>query len=107
MAHYLVQVAYTPEAWANLVANPHNRLEALKPVLKKLGAKFEAGWFAFGEYDVVAILNAPDNISAGAFAVAAAAGGAVKALKTTPLMSMEDGMEVLKKAAACGYKPPQ
>ena len=42
-----------------------------------------------------------------AFAVAAAAGGAVKAIKTTPLMSVEEGMSMLKKAAESGYKPPQ
>ncbi len=30
MPHYLSQVSYTPEAWARLVANPHDRIEAVR-----------------------------------------------------------------------------
>jgi hypothetical protein len=30
----------------------------------------------------------------------------VKAIKTTPLMTMEEGMEAMRKAAAAGYRPP-
>jgi hypothetical protein len=29
MPHYLSQVSYTPEAWARLVANPQDRIEAV------------------------------------------------------------------------------
>ena len=32
MAAYMVQVAYTAEAWGNLVRSPQNRLEAVRPV---------------------------------------------------------------------------
>ncbi|TML57805.1 MAG: GYD domain-containing protein, partial [Actinobacteria bacterium] len=31
MPHYLLQVAYTPEAWANMVKNPQNREDAVSP----------------------------------------------------------------------------
>jgi len=107
MAHYLMQVAYTPESWAKFIASPQNRAEALKPVVEKLGGEIEGAWFCFGEYDTVVILRMPDNAAASAFSVAAAAGGAVKAVKTTPLLSIEEGMDMLKKAAESGYKPPQ
>jgi uncharacterized protein with GYD domain len=107
MAHYLLQVAYTPQAWAALIKNPQDRVEALKPVLDKMGGKFESAYFAFGEYDIVAILQMPGNVDAAAFALAAAAGGAVKALKTTPLLSTAEGLEAMKKAGAAGYTPPK
>ncbi|MBI2369075.1 MAG: GYD domain-containing protein [Candidatus Rokubacteria bacterium] len=106
MPYYLLQAAYTAEAWASLVKNPQNRLEAVRPVIEKLGGKIEAGWLAFGEYDIVAICQLPDNTSAAAFSMAAAAGGAVKAIKTTPLMTMEEGLAAMKKAAGAGYRPP-
>jgi hypothetical protein len=32
---------------------------------------------------------------------------AIKAIKTTPLMSVEEGIAAMKKAAEVGYKPPQ
>jgi len=45
-------------------------------------------------------------VSAAAFSMAAAAGGAVKAVKTTPLMSMEEAIEAMRKAGGAGYRPP-
>ena len=51
-------------------------------------------------------MQMPDNVSAAAFALAVAAGGAFKSHKTTPLMSMEEGIEAMKKAGGTGYRPP-
>lgn len=107
MPYYLLQVAYTPEAWANIVASPQNRLDAVRPVVEKMGGKMENGWLAFGDYDLVAIVQMPRNVEAAAFSLAAAAGGAVKSIKTTPLLTMEEGMEAMKKAASSGYRPPK
>jgi uncharacterized protein with GYD domain len=106
MAYYLVQVAYTPEACAALIKNPQNRTEAVRPVVEKLGGKVAGTWLAFGEYDVVLIAQMPDNVSAAAFSMAVSAGGALKACKTTPLMTPEEGIEAMRKAAGAGYRPP-
>jgi uncharacterized protein with GYD domain len=105
MPLYLSQVAYTPEAWKALVKNPQNRLEAVRPVVEKLGGKIVSGYFAFGDYDVVAIVEMPDHVAAAALAMAFAAGGACKDVKTTPLMTAAEGIEALKQAASSGYKP--
>jgi uncharacterized protein with GYD domain len=107
MAHYLLQVAYTPQAWATLIKNPQDRIQALKPVLDKLGGKVESAYFAFGDYDLVAIFQMPGNGDAAAFSIAAAAGGAVKSLKTTPLLTTAEGLDAMRKAAASGYAPPK
>lgn len=106
MPYYLIQAAYTAEAWATMVKTPQNRIEAVRPVVEKLGGRIEGGWLAFGEYDIVAICHMPNNLNAAAFSMAAAAGGAVKAIKTTPLMTPEEGIEAAKKAAKAGYHPP-
>lgn len=47
----------------------------------------------------------PDNTGAAAFALAIAAGGACKAVKTTPLLAVTEGMAAMKKAGTSGYKP--
>jgi len=107
MAHYLLQVAYTPEAWAGLLKNPQDRTVALKPVLDKMGGKIDSAYFAFGDHDLVVILQMPANVDAAAFALAAAAGGSIKSIKTTPLLSVAEGLEAMKKAAASGYTPPK
>ena len=108
MAHYLVQAAYTPEAWAAQLKNPQNRFALLPPVLEKLGARLEAAYFAFGKYDLAFIMEAPDNVSAAALSLALTAGGAVKAYETTPLMTPEEGIEAMRKGAevAAAYRPP-
>ena len=62
-------------------------------------------WMSFGDYDIIGIVEMPDNVSAAAFSMAISAGGACKAVKTTPLISTEEGIEAMKKAANCGYKP--
>ena len=70
MSHYLVQVAYTPEAWATMVKNPQDRLAAIAPAVEGLGGKVKDGYLSFGDYDTVAICEFPDNVSAAAFAAA-------------------------------------
>ena len=106
MPSYLVQVAYTPDAWAAMVKQPQNRLEAVRPVVEKLGGKFEHAWLAFGEYDIIGVVEMPENTDAAAFAMATAAGGGLKAFKTTPLLSVEEGLEAMRKAQEAGYRPP-
>jgi uncharacterized protein with GYD domain len=106
MPLYLSQVAYNEEGWQALVANPQNRLEAIRPVVDKLGGRIINAYFAFGDYDFVLISEFPDNVSAAALAIAAAAGGAVKSMKTTPLMEAAEGLEAIRKAASSGYRAP-
>jgi len=104
MPYFLTQASYTSESWSALVRNPHDRLEALRPAVEKLGGRIINAFYAFGEYDVVVISEMPDETSAAALAVAAAAGGSLRTTKTTHLMTAAEGVEILKKAATCGYK---
>ena len=106
MPSYLYQVSYTSEAWSALAKNPQNRLEAIRPVIEGMGGRLVTGYFAFGEYDVILIVDYPNNVAAAAFSVAASGGGAIKAIKTTPLISIEDGTEIMRMAAESGYSPP-
>ena len=108
MPRYMVQLSYTPEAWAAQLKNPTNRVEVVRPALEKVGARFEAIYFTFGEYDVVFIMEAPSNVTAAALSLAFTAGGAVKSIKTTPLMTVEEGLEAMRTGAdvAASYRPP-
>jgi uncharacterized protein with GYD domain len=103
MPHYLVQVAYNPEGWQALVKNPQNRVEAVRPAVEKLGGRIENAWYSFGDYDIVVVQMA-DNISAAALSIAFASGGALKSVKTTPLLSTTEALEAMKRAAGSGYR---
>lgn len=106
MPYYMIQGAYTSEAWKTQTANPQNRIEIVRPIFEGLGGRIESAYYAFGEYDIVVIAEFPDNVSAAAVSVTINAGGAFKAAKTTPLMTIEEGIEVMRKAGGTGYRPP-
>ncbi len=107
MPSYLLQASYTTEALASLVKNPQNRTEVIRKTVENLGGKLVGAWLSFGDQDVVLIVDFPDNVSAAAMALAAAAGGSLKSTKTTPLFTIEEGLAASKKAAASGYTPVQ
>lgn len=99
-----MQAAYTAEAVAAILKKPQNRREVMKKVLEKNGGSLEGFWYAFGDYDVVLICQMPDNITAAALSMAVSAGGALKAGKTTPLLTAEEGTDAMKKAAKSGIQ---
>ena len=107
MPSYLVQVSYTAEAVAALVKNPQNRTEVVRKSIENLGGNLVGNWMSFGDYDVVLIAEMPDNVSAAALAIAATAGGSLKSVKTTPLLTAEEGVSAAAKAATSGYTPVQ
>ena len=107
MPYYLFRGTYTAAAWANLVKKPQNRTDAVRSAIESLGGTLEGAWLAFGEEDVVAICKMPDNVSAAAFSFAVAAGGALKSSKTTPLVTFDEGVDAMRKAAKAGYRPPK
>ena len=105
MPSYLVQVAYTSEAMAALMKKPQDRGSVVAKVVEKLGGSLKGAWLCFGDYDTVVVVDMPDNVSAAAFALAISAGGSCKTVKTTPLMSVDEGLAAMKKAGGSGYKP--
>jgi uncharacterized protein with GYD domain len=101
MPQYLYQVAYTSESLAAQIKNPQDRLELVgKQIADAVGAKITGGGYSYGEYDISVIVEAPDEVTMAAVALAIAAGGAVKAAKTTPLLSGPQWVAALKKAPA-------
>ena len=105
MPSYLLQVSYSAPAVAAFLKRPHNRVDIVRKPIEKLGGSIGGFWMAFGDYDVIAIIDMPDNVSAAAFALAIAGGGACKNVKTTPLLSADEGVAAMKKAGSSGYKP--
>src|ERR1700730_928729 len=108
MPIYMYQAAYTPESWAAQLKNPQNRVDAVgRAACEAVGGKLVGGWYCFGDYDLVIIADVPDNESMSAIALAIAAGGAVKASKTTVLMTGTEGVGGMKKADAVAkvYRP--
>ncbi len=106
MPLYMTQFAYTPEAWTAMVRNPEDRSTAVRGLAETLGGRLVSFYFSFGEYDGVIISEAPDETTAAAILMAAVTPGHLKTIKTTVLLSAEEGMEAMRKAGAVTYQAP-
>ena len=104
MALYMYQATYTAESVAAQIKEPQDRIEAVRPALEALGGKIIAGGYPFGEYDVLVLLEAPDDTTAASLALVVAAGGATRAAKTTRLLNGQEWIESLRKAQVSQYQ---
>jgi uncharacterized protein with GYD domain len=106
MALYMIQFAYTPEAWATLTKHPQDRSIPIKELAQKLGGRLVGLYYCFGEYDGVVLAEIPDDIAAIATSLAAVSPGHVKAIKTTKLFTIEETMEAMRKAGSAAFPAP-
>ena len=106
MPFYLTRFSYTPETWARLVKHPEDRRAAARQYVESVGGKLHGFWYAFGEHDAYNLWEAPDNVSMAATAIAISAGGALSSFHTTPLLTVEETVAALQKAASIKYRAP-
>jgi uncharacterized protein with GYD domain len=106
MPVYMFQCAYKPEAWAALIKRPENRAEAARALLEKVGGRVICWYNCYGEYDVVAIVEAPDEITGVAAILSVIAPGHLKASKTTVLLPPEQTVEALRRAGELTFRAP-
>ena len=104
MTKYLIQANYVGEGVKGLLKEGGtSRRAVVEKAVNSLGGTVEAFYYAFGETDVYAVIEFPDNASAAAFALTVRASGAVT-VKTTVLMTPEEVDEAAKKTPS--YRPP-
>ena len=106
MSLYLMRFSYTPEAWARLIKKPEDRREVARALIEKLGGKLLGFWYGFGEYDGYVMIEAPNNVAAGAFSVGIASGGSLSSSQTTVLLTVEETIEMLGMAQGLPYRAP-
>ena len=107
MTIYMYQASYTAKSMAAQLTEPHDPMEAISPVLEELGAKVLVAGFPFGEYDVLIVYEAPDDVTAASVAMAVAAAGEVKSAKTTRLLSGQEWLESLRKRRIVTVRKPR
>jgi uncharacterized protein with GYD domain len=106
MPLFLGRFSYSSEAVKALVDNPQDRSKAAAAAAESMGGKMVGFWFAFGEFDGVFLMEAPDNATAAAVAMKIAAPGALSKIETTVLLDMDEAQEAMRKASAGSYSPP-
>jgi uncharacterized protein with GYD domain len=108
MAHYLIEVGYTAHSWKTQIDARQNVVERITPMLDSCSATLQSVYYAFGDSDLIAIIDFKSAEDAAAFGIAVTAGGALRSFKTTALLTVDQGLEAMKRASELrqNYAPP-
>ena len=75
-------------------------------ILENAGCKLKGLWYAFGEGDGFALIEAPDNVTGASISIAIGASGAFRKYETTVLMTQDELLKALEKAQDVAYVAP-
>ena len=90
MAKFLIRANYVGDGVKGLMAEGGSkRREAAAAAVESVGGTLDCMYYAFGDTDVFAICDLPDNASATAVSLIINSSGAVS-INLTPLMTAED-----------------
>lgn len=104
MAKYLITANYNQSGLKGLLAEGgSSRRAALTSTVESLGGTLEALYYAFGDTDLYAIADLPDDASAAAFSLQVSAAGAID-VSMTVLIAPETVDEAANKELS--YRPP-
>ena len=77
MATYIALSSFTDQGIRN-IKDSTKRADAVKEAAKKFGASMTQIYWTLGRYDLVAVIEAPDDKSATAFALSIGAAGNIR-----------------------------
>jgi uncharacterized protein with GYD domain len=104
MPKYLISANYTAEGMDGVrAAGAKSRVDAVSTMLEAMGGRLESFPFAFGDTDVFAIAEVPDDEAAAAVAIAIYSSGAVS-IRTTKLLTVDQVDDALRRTV--NYQKP-
>jgi len=107
MTSYLVQFTYVSGSVKAMTDKPDvDHAGQAAQMVASVGGKLHGYWYAFGEFDGVVLLEAPDASTAASVAMAIGGTGEVSRLQTTVLLDMDEAQKAMRKAAAATHLPP-
>jgi uncharacterized protein with GYD domain len=97
MPTYVMLLNFTEQGIRNIKASP-KRAEAFKDMAKKAGATVKDVFWTLGQYDAVAIVDAPDDVSMTAIGLGTGKLGNVRT-QTLRAFSAADMQKILGKVS--------
>ena len=106
MPIYITQGRYTRDAIKGMIIEPEDRADATARLLSKIGGRLLGYYLTFGDYDFLAIAEAPNDVQMAAALLAAGSGGGVTDLRTTVAMTSVEAKGAFAAASdlAPGFK---
>jgi len=106
MTKYLIEETLASQTFADMLQNPEDRVEVLKPLFEAVGCKLEQGYASGIENKAYLIVESPDLNSVYTVGANFLASGAALSIKYIPLIALPEVVGICKKAASLGYRPP-
>jgi hypothetical protein len=106
MAKYMIEETLSSQTYKDMLQNPENRVEVLKPLFKKLGCTLEQGYASAIENKSYLIVDSPDLNAVYTIGTHFLASGAALSIKYIPLITLPEIVDICKKAASLSYRPP-
>ena len=94
MSHYILLINWTQQGIGK-INESSDRYNSFKASVEKAGGKLIGGYYTFGEYDMVIIIEAPNDetVMSLLFKVGPAGYARTKTLKA---FTIEEGMKIIK-----------
>jgi uncharacterized protein with GYD domain len=94
LSHYILLINWTQQG-RNKIKESSDRYNSFKASLEKVGGKVIGGYYAFGEYDVVIIMEAPNDETVMSLMLKVGSVGNVKT-KTLKAFDINEGLNIIK-----------
>ncbi|WP_424940320.1 GYD domain-containing protein [Aliiroseovarius sp. S253] len=98
MSFYMFKGRYSTDALRALVDTPQDREAAAGAMIESMGGKLHHLFFCFGDDDVMALIEAPDDDTMAACALVVGASGTMSGGSTIKLMTSKEAMKAMEAA---------
>lgn len=94
MSQYILLINWTQQGISK-IKESSERYNSFKASVEKAGGKVIGGYYTFGEYDVIIIIEAPDDEVVMSLMLKVGSAGNVRT-KTLKAFTAEEGMNIIK-----------
>ena len=106
MAKFAVFFRFKGETIKAMMERPSDRAAVVSTLCEAAGARMEAYYLMFGEWDGIVIVDGPDSRTAAAVSLAVSSTGAFAQLATHELLDSNEFAEALQRGNGLTYTPP-
>jgi uncharacterized protein with GYD domain len=94
LSHYILLINWT-EQGIGKINESADRYSSFKTLVEKAGGKLIGGYYTFGEYDVVIIIEAPNDEAVMSLMLKVGSAGNVRT-KTLKAFTADEGMKIIR-----------
>ena len=94
MSHYILLINWTDQGIGK-INESSDRYNSFKTSVEKAGGKLIGGYYTFGEYDVVIVMEAPNDEAVMSLMLKVGSAGNVRT-KTLKAFTAEEGIKIIR-----------